>query len=65
MIGGPSSSAWRGGVLSGTGCMVPQSFVAEGNRPYLKFWVVTDEPWNLGYHTLTRCVGIYSPHCKY
>jgi hypothetical protein len=36
-VGGPSSSAWSGGVISGTGCRVPQPFAARGNRSYLEF----------------------------
>jgi hypothetical protein len=29
-------------VISVMGCMIPQSFVAGGNRSYPEFWVVTD-----------------------
>jgi hypothetical protein len=36
-VGGPSSSAWSGGAISGTECMVPQPFVIGGNRSYTEF----------------------------
>jgi hypothetical protein len=48
-VGGPSSSAWSGGVISGMGCRVLQPFVARGNRSYLEFWAVTGHPWYPGY----------------
>jgi hypothetical protein len=52
-MGGPSSLARSGGVAPGTGCMVPQPFVAGGNTSYLDYWAVTNDPWYLGYMTLT------------
>jgi hypothetical protein len=32
-------------------CMVPQPFAAGGNRSYLDFWAVTDDPQYPGYKT--------------
>jgi hypothetical protein len=40
-VGGPSFSARSGAAISGTECMVPQSFAARGNRSYPKFCAVT------------------------
>jgi hypothetical protein len=40
-VGGPSSSTWSGGALSGAGCVVPLPFAAGGYRSYPEFWVVT------------------------
>jgi hypothetical protein len=48
----PSFSAWSGGALSGTGCIVPQPFAVGGNRSYPEFWAVTGGPWYWGYFTL-------------
>jgi hypothetical protein len=42
------SQEWDGGQ-SGTGCMVPQSFTAGGNRSCPCLWAVTDDPWYPGY----------------
>jgi hypothetical protein len=39
-VGAPSL-AWTGGALSGMGCMVPQPFVARGNRSYTNFFAIT------------------------
>jgi hypothetical protein len=33
--------------------MVPQSFAAGGNRPYLELWAITGGPWYPGYITPT------------
>jgi hypothetical protein len=33
-VGGSSSSATSGRVISGIGCMIPQSFAVEGNKSY-------------------------------
>jgi hypothetical protein len=52
-VGGPASSARSGGTISGMGCLVPQSFPTGGNRTYLDFWDVTDDPRYPGYKTLT------------
>jgi hypothetical protein len=30
-VGGPSSSAWSGGAIFDTGCMVPHPFAGGGN----------------------------------
>jgi hypothetical protein len=49
ILSSPSSSARSGGVISGTGCMVPQPFAAGGNRSYPEFWAVTGAPQYLGY----------------
>jgi hypothetical protein len=37
LVGGPSSLAKSGGVVSSTRCMVTQPFAANENRPYLDF----------------------------
>jgi hypothetical protein len=42
-IGGPSSSAWTGGVISGMRCLVPQPFLIVGSRSYLEFWAITGD----------------------
>jgi hypothetical protein len=52
-FGGPSSSAWSGGAISGTGCTVSQPFAVVGNQSYPEFWAVTDVPWYPGYKTPT------------
>jgi hypothetical protein len=33
-VGGPSSSAKSGGIMSGMRCMFPRSFATGGNRSY-------------------------------
>jgi hypothetical protein len=48
-VGGPSSSSWSGGAISGIGCLGPQPFVAKGNQSYPKFWAITNDPWYPGY----------------
>jgi hypothetical protein len=48
-VGGPSSSAWSGGAISGMGRMVQQSFAAGGNQSHPEFWAVTGDPQYLGY----------------
>jgi hypothetical protein len=53
LVGGPSYSAWSGGAISGTGCMVPQSFATGGNWSYPKFWAVTGDLRYPGYKTST------------
>jgi hypothetical protein len=35
------------------GCMVPEPFATRGNRSYLEYWAITDNPWYLGYFTQT------------
>jgi hypothetical protein len=47
-------------------CMVPQPFARGGNRSYLEFWVITDDPWYPGYKTPTRGErrGSVIPHIK-
>jgi hypothetical protein len=52
-VGGPSYSARSGGVLSGTGCMVPQPFVIGVNMSYLECWAVIGDPRYPGYFTPT------------
>jgi hypothetical protein len=42
--------------VSGTGCLVPKPFAAEGNWSYLDFWAITDGPRYLGYKTWTSSV---------
>jgi hypothetical protein len=48
-VEGHFSSARSGGVISDTGCMVPQPFTTEENRSYLEFWVITGDPRYPGY----------------
>jgi hypothetical protein len=38
-------------AISGTGCLVPQSFATGGNQSYPYFFVVTSDPWYPGYKT--------------
>jgi hypothetical protein len=33
--------------------MIPQLFAARVNQSYLEFWVITGDPWYLGYLTPT------------
>jgi hypothetical protein len=40
-----------GEAVPSTSCVVPQSFVAGGDRPYLGFWAVTSNPRYPGYKT--------------
>jgi hypothetical protein len=49
LVGDPYSSAWSGGAISDTGCMVPQPFITGGNRSYPEFWAVTGNPQYLRY----------------
>jgi hypothetical protein len=39
--------------LSDTGCMIPQSFAVGGKRPCPEFWAISNDPWYMGYFTLT------------
>jgi hypothetical protein len=59
-VSSPSSSTEKGGAISGTGCMVPQSSAGGGNQSYLDFWVITGDPWYLGYKTLTDDLEDYA-----
>jgi hypothetical protein len=52
-VGGPSSSAWSGGAISGFGRMIHQPFAARGNWLYPEFCAVTGDPWYPGYLTPT------------
>jgi hypothetical protein len=44
LVGGPSSSARSGEILSDTRCLEPQSYAAGGNRSYLDFLSISDDP---------------------
>jgi hypothetical protein len=39
--------------MSGTGCMVAQSFAVGGNNLYPEFWAKTGAPWYPRYKTPT------------
>jgi hypothetical protein len=52
-VGGPSLLARSGGVIPGTGCVVPQLFAAGGNRLYLDFSAITGDPRYPRYKTPT------------
>jgi hypothetical protein len=49
MVGGPSSSAWRGEAISSMGFMVPQPLAAGGNRLCPEFLAITGDPQYPGY----------------
>jgi hypothetical protein len=41
--------------------MVPESFIAGGNRSYLDLWAVINDLWYLGYKTMIDWLEVYSP----
>jgi hypothetical protein len=49
LVGGPSPLARSVGGISDMGCMASQPFAVRGNRSYLDFWAVIDDPWYLWY----------------